>query len=53
MLVLPEVTIRGLKAKGKYILLLNSDTEVKKGSIDRLLEFAKYHEEQVWLLQNY
>ncbi|MEK7061167.1 MAG: glycosyltransferase family 2 protein [Patescibacteria group bacterium] len=33
------------KAKGKYILLLNSDTEVKKGSIDRLLEFAKYHED--------
>jgi GT2 family glycosyltransferase len=29
------------KARGKYILLLNSDTEVKKGSIDRLVEFAK------------
>ncbi len=32
----------GIKqAKGKYILLLNSDTEVKKGSIDKLLDFAK------------
>lgn len=28
-------------AVGKYILLLNSDTEVKKGSIDKLYEFAK------------
>lgn len=28
-------------AKGKYILLLNSDTEVKEKSIDRLYEFAK------------
>ena len=31
------------KAKGKYILLLNSDTEVKKNSIDTMLEFAKKH----------
>ena len=29
------------KAKGKYILLLNSDTEVKKGAIDNLYDFAK------------
>ena len=29
------------KAKGGYILLLNSDTLVKKGSLDKLLEFAK------------
>lgn len=28
-------------AKGEYILLLNSDTKVKAGSIDKLLEFAK------------
>lgn len=33
------------KAKGKYILLLNSDTEVKEGSIDKLLEFAKGHKD--------
>ncbi len=32
---------QGIKtAKGKYILLLNSDTKVKKGSIDRLYMFA-------------
>lgn len=31
------------KAKGKYILLLNSDTEVKKDSIQKLWEFAKSH----------
>src|SRR3989344_4262041 len=29
------------KSKGKYILLLNSDTLVRKGSIDKLIEFAK------------
>jgi len=29
------------KAKGKYILLLNSDTIVGKNSIDKLFEFAK------------
>lgn len=33
------------KAKGKYILLLNSDTEVKEGSIDKLLEFAESHKD--------
>lgn len=32
----------GIKnASGKYILLLNSDTLVKKGSLDKLLNFAK------------
>lgn len=31
------------KAKGKFVLLLNSDTEVKMGSIDKLYEFAKSH----------
>ena len=32
----------GIKnASGKYVLLLNSDTVVKKGSLDRLLDFAK------------
>ena len=32
----------GIKnSSGKYILLLNSDTEVEKGSIDKLLNFAK------------
>lgn len=32
----------GIKnAKGKYVLLLNSDTEVKKGTIDSLHNFAK------------
>ncbi|MEK7526383.1 MAG: glycosyltransferase family 2 protein [Patescibacteria group bacterium] len=33
---------QGIKqAKGEYVLLLNSDTEVKPRSIDMLLEFAK------------
>lgn len=33
---------RGIKkAKGRYILLLNSDTEVEPGSIERLYRFAK------------
>ena len=33
---------QGIKiAKGKSVLLLNSDAEVKKDSIDKLLEFAK------------
>ena len=31
--------------KGNYILLLNSDTEVKKGSIDKLYEFARANED--------
>jgi GT2 family glycosyltransferase len=32
----------GIKnASGKYVLLLNSDTEVKSGSLDKLLDFAK------------
>jgi GT2 family glycosyltransferase len=31
------------KAKCKYILLLNSDTEVKEGAIDKLLKFAESH----------
>jgi GT2 family glycosyltransferase len=35
---------QGIKAaKGKSILLLNSDTKVKSGSIDELYEFAKSH----------
>lgn len=35
---------RGIKsAKGKYILLLNSDTKVTPGSIDELYTFAKEH----------
>jgi hypothetical protein len=29
------------RARGKYILLLNSDTKVKRGSIDKLVEFAR------------
>jgi GT2 family glycosyltransferase len=29
------------KAKGKYVLLLNSDTKVKKDALSKLLEFAK------------
>jgi len=29
------------KAKGEYVLLLNSDTEVKKDSIQNLIDFAK------------
>jgi GT2 family glycosyltransferase len=29
------------KAKGKYVLLLNSDTIIKDGAIDKLYEFAK------------
>lgn len=28
-------------AKGKYILLLNSDTKIKKGAIGKLIKFAK------------
>ncbi len=31
------------KAKGKYVLLLNSDTVVKSGAIDKLYEFAENH----------
>ncbi len=31
------------KSEGRYILLLNPDTEVKEGSIDRLYEFAETH----------
>ncbi len=31
------------QAKGKYILLLNSDTIVKQGAIDKLFEFAESH----------
>ncbi|HET7098727.1 MAG TPA: glycosyltransferase [Patescibacteria group bacterium] len=35
---------KGIKnAKGKYILLLNSDTEVKKDSINKLINFAIDH----------
>lgn len=30
------------KAVGQYLLLLNSDTEVKRGAIDTLVEFAKH-----------
>lgn len=33
------------KAKGEYILLLNSDTKVKRGAIDRLYKFAKSKED--------
>jgi len=33
------------KAKGEYILLLNSDTIVKKGSIDKLVDFAKSNQD--------
>lgn len=37
---------QGIKiARGKYILLLNSDTKVKKGSIEKLVEFGKNHPE--------
>lgn len=33
---------QGIKvAKGKYILLLNSDTEIRQGSVEELLKFAK------------
>lgn len=31
------------KSEGKYILLLNPDTEVKEESIDKLYEFARAH----------
>ncbi len=38
---LAKAVNQGIKeAKGRYILLLNSDTKVKKGVIDKLLEFA-------------
>ena len=33
------------KAKGKHILLLNSDCKVKKGALGKLLEFAKNTED--------
>src|SRR5258708_1301813 len=33
------------KAKGKYILLLNSDTVVKPLAIDKLFEFAEKHDD--------
>ena len=33
---------QGIKeARGKYILLLNSDTKVKKGAVEKLVEFAE------------
>jgi len=33
---------KGIKASsGKYILLLNSDTVVKKGSLEKLVKFAE------------
>lgn len=33
---------KGIKiAKGKYILLLNSDTKVKKGALDELIKFVR------------
>lgn len=35
---------QGIKAShGKYILLLNSDTKVKSGSIEKLVDFARNH----------
>lgn len=38
----PKANNQGIKkAKGKYILLLGSDTRVQKRTIDRLYEFAK------------
>src|SRR5260221_7417302 len=33
------------KSKGKYILLLNSDTIIKKGALDKLYDFAKVHDD--------
>ena len=33
------------KAKGKYVLLLNSDTKVKSGALSGLVEFARKHPE--------
>ncbi len=37
---------QGIKiAKGEFILLLNSDTKVKKYAIEKLVEFAKMHPE--------
>jgi len=37
---------QGIKeAQGEYILLLNSDTEVKSGALEKLIEFAKEHPE--------
>src|SRR5258708_4283169 len=33
------------KAKGRYILLVNSDTIVKKGGRDKLYDFAKIHDD--------
>lgn len=35
---------QGIKiARGKYVLLLNSDTEVKPGTLERLMEFVGKH----------
>lgn len=37
---------QGIKiAKGKYVLLLNSDTVVKDGAVEKLYEFAEAHED--------
>jgi GT2 family glycosyltransferase len=33
------------KSKGEYKLLLNSDTKVTEGAIDKLIEFAKSHKD--------
>lgn len=32
-------------AKGKHVLLLNSDTEVKKGALDKLVEFVEENDD--------
>src|SRR3990167_9054891 len=33
------------KAKGEYVLLLNSDTEVRPEAIEKLLDFAENHQD--------
>src|SRR5690606_23909917 len=33
------------KAKGKYILLLNSDTEIKPGSLDKMIQYLEKQSE--------
>ena len=39
-----KATNQGIKhSSGRYVLLLNPDTEVKEGSIGRLVDFMKNH----------
>ena len=40
-------------SKGKYLLLLNPDTQVKEGAIEKLLSFMETHSRQGWWGRNF